>query len=117
VAEYACGYVVDPRNFWLAVAALAARLQQRGPIDYGHRRQVLSTLTSIDAAVWGPVFARHGVRLMPATCRAAAVLLWTALTCGELTDGPRWPTPTGRRCRQGAACAHAGACRIGYRQH
>jgi hypothetical protein len=88
VAEYVCEFVVDPAGFWQAVTELADRLQARGPIDYDRRRQSLSTLVSIDVAVWGPVFAAHGGRLMPAGCRAATVWLWTMLTCGERGDAP-----------------------------
>jgi hypothetical protein len=93
VAEYVCEFVVDPAGFWQAVIALAGRLQERGPIDYNRRRQALSTLVSIDREVWGPVFAAHGGRLMPAGCRAAAVWLWTMLTCGELGDAPALVDP------------------------
>jgi hypothetical protein len=63
VADQVSGFVVDPRRFWRAVSALAERLWQRGPIDYDSRRQVLSTLNSIDAAVWIPV---SGAGQMPA---------------------------------------------------
>jgi len=48
---------------------------------------------SIDRAVWSPVFAAHGGRLMPAGCRAAAVWLWTTLTCGECGDAPALADP------------------------
>jgi hypothetical protein len=64
----------------------------RWPRDYDRRRQALSTLVSIDQAVWGPVFAGHGGRLMPAGCRAA-VWLWTILTCDELGDAPALVDP------------------------
>jgi hypothetical protein len=93
VAEYVCEFVVDPAGFWQAVTTLAGRLQERGPIDYDRRRQSLSTLVSIDRAVWGPVFAAHGGRLMPAGCRTAAVWLWTTLTCGERGDAPALVDP------------------------
>ena len=86
MAEYVCEFVDDPAGFWQAVTALADRLQERGPIDYDRRRQALSTLVSIDRAAWGPMFAAHGGRLMPARCRAAAVWLWTMLTCDELDN-------------------------------
>jgi hypothetical protein len=93
VAEYVCEFVVDPAGFWQAVTTLADRLQERGPIDFDRRRQSLSTLVSIDGAVWGPVFAEHGGRLMPAGCRAAAVWLCTTLTCGERGDAPALVDP------------------------
>jgi hypothetical protein len=48
---------------------------------------------SIDRAMWGPVFAERGGRLMPAGCRAAAVWLWTVLTCGERGDAPALMDP------------------------
>ncbi|MGI5238692.1 TniQ family protein [Dactylosporangium sp. CA-139066] len=88
VADYVCEFVVDPARFWQAATTLADRLQERGPIDYDHRRQALSRFVTIDRGIWGPLFAEHGGRLMPAGCRAAAVWLWTAMTCGELGDAP-----------------------------
>jgi hypothetical protein len=93
VAEYVCEFVVDPAGFWQAVTTLAGRLQERGPIDYDRRRRSLSTLISIDRAVWAPVFAQHRGRLMPAGCRAAAVWLWTTMTCGERGDAPALADP------------------------
>lgn len=35
----------------------------------------------------------HGGRLTPAGCRAAAVWLWAALTCGERRDAPALADP------------------------
>jgi hypothetical protein len=93
VAEYVCEFVVDPAGLWQAVTVLADRLQKRGPIDYDRRRQALSTLVRVDRAMWSPVFAAHGGRLMPAGCRAAAVWLWTMLTCDELGDAPALVDP------------------------
>jgi len=93
VAEYVCEFVVDPVGFWQAVTALAGRLQERGPIDYDRRRRSLSTLVSIDGSGWRPVFAEYGGKLMPSGCRAAAVWLWTMLTCGELGDAPALVDP------------------------
>jgi hypothetical protein len=81
-----CEFVIDPTGFWQAITTLAGRLQEGGLVDYDHQRQVLSTLVRIDAAVWRPVFAEHGGRLMPSSCRAAAAWLWTTLTCGEHID-------------------------------
>ncbi len=93
VAEQVSRFVVDPRRFWRAIAVLAARLWQRGPIDYDSRRQVLSTLGTVDAAVWAPVFVQHGLELTSTGCRASAVWLWAALTCGEVRDAPGFAHP------------------------
>lgn len=87
----------DPPAFWRSVAVLATRLEERGPVDYEARREMLADLLVVPPEVWREVCGDCGVVATQPRARNAAGWLWAELTGGYWEDAPalqeaNWPS-------------------------
>ncbi len=97
LGQFASFRIGDPPAFWRAVAALAARLEQRGPVDYQGRRELLADLVVVAPDAWRQVCSDCGVVATRQRARNAAGWLWAELTGGYWEDAPalqeaNWPS-------------------------
>lgn len=100
LGQFASFRIGDPPAFWRAVAVLAARLEQRGPVDYEARRRLLADLVVVPPQVWRQVCGDCGVVATRPRARNAAGWLWAELTGGYWEDAPalqeaNWPSRPG----------------------
>ncbi len=88
--------IADPQAFLRAVAVLAERLEQRGPVDYTARRAALDHLVILPPEAWRRLCGQARVVATWPRARHAAAWLWTELTGGYWEEAPalqeaRWP--------------------------
>ncbi|MFH9348169.1 hypothetical protein [Kitasatospora sp. NPDC017646] len=82
--------VADPDGFWAAVGEAAARMRERGLVDYARRREALADLRTVPRVVMFAASRPAGVKVTTERCRYGAVWLWTELTSGDVREAPAY---------------------------
>ncbi|MEV5374994.1 TniQ family protein [Streptomyces nondiastaticus] len=106
VASVLVSRIPDPDAFWQAIEQLGARTEQRGPINYGARRRMLASLTSVPGALL--LDPRRPLKHLATMQRRrhAAAWTWEYLTCDDIREAPAytpelWPMTNAESVREG----------------